>query len=407
MKVICIDSTKFKSNAISAVLPLPLDEKATDYNLIASIIKRGCLKYPSTKEIWKHLEELYGAVFDIIITKKGEMLLLNFYIQFIDSKYVLYNEDILKEAVEFLNEIVNHPIIDNEEFKQEFFTQERENLKILINSRIDNKDGYVIEKAAELCCEGEPYAIYQYGDIDNLESIENRELASLWIETLKNNEFYIIACGNINKEYLKSLASRYFKFVENNKEKHNVTIQKEIDYKEKFEKLKVTQGKLCLCFRTNININEGDYFALSVMNSIFGGGTHGKLFKEVREKNSLAYYIYSFVEKYKGLLLVTAGINFDNYKSVTKIILEQVESIKAGDISDIEIENSKRKIINDLKSASDSLLGIIDYIAALRVYGIEDNITDVIYGIEKVTKERIIKSCEKLILGSAYFLYNE
>lgn len=407
MKVINIETKKFKSNAISIVIPLSLDEKVTDYNLITSIIKRGCFKYPSAKEIWQHLEELYGAIFEIIITKKGEKLLLNFYIQFIDNKYVLYDEDIIKDSVEFLNEIINHTLINNDEFKQEYFIQEKENLKVLINSRIDNKDEYVIERAAELCCEGEPYAIYQYGDIERLNNIENRQLTVLWLNTIKNSEFYIIACGNINKENLENLTKKYFLFDAGNKIEENIRTLENYNFKEKFEKFRINQGKLCLCFRTNINIKEGDYFALSVMNSILGGGTHGKLFKEVREKNSLAYYIYSFIEKYKGLLLITAGIDFNNYERVKEIILEQIEKIKTGDISDLEIENSKKKLINDLKSASDSLLGIIDYIGALRVYGALDNISDVICGIEKVSKERIIKSFEKLILGSSYFLQNE
>ncbi|MDP4177035.1 MAG: insulinase family protein [Bacillota bacterium] len=406
MKIITIHTNKFKSRAISIVLPLPLNEKTTDYNLIASIIKRGCLKYPSSKEICKHLEELYGAVFEIIITKKGEKLLINFYIQFIDNKYALYNEDILNEVIKFLYEIIYNTIIENEEFKNEYFIQEKENLKTLINSRIDNKDEYVIERAAELCTEGEPYEIFEHGDITLLNSIENKKLASLWLDTINSYELFMVSCGNMDKNILEDLVNKYFDKKNTKQVSEDIIISKKYIFKEKFEKLKVNQGKICLCYRTNINIKNGDYYALSVMNSIIGGGTHSKLFKEVREKNSLAYYIYSFVEKYKGLLFVTAGIEFESYDNVKKIITDQIISISIGDISDCEIENSKKKIISDLKSAADSQIGIMDYVSSLRAYDVNDDISNVICGIENVSKDRIIKASENLFLGSSYFLIN-
>lgn len=406
MKIITINMNKFKSRAISIVLPLPLNEKTTDYNLISSIIKRGSMKFPSAKEIYKHLEELYGAVFEIIITKKGEKLLINFYIQFIDNKYALYNEDILNEVVKFLHEIIYNTIIENGEFKHEYFIQEKENLKTLINSRIDNKDEYVIERAAELCTEGEPYEIYEHGDITLLNSIENKQLASLWMNTINSCEFYIVSCGNIDKNVLENLANIYFDKKNNKQISEDIPITKNYIFKEKFEKLKVNQGKICICYRTNINVKNGDYYALSVMNSIIGGGTHSKLFREVREKNSLAYYIYSFVEKYKGLLFVTAGIEFESYDNVKKIITDQIKSISIGDISDSELKNSKKKIISDLKSAADSQIGIMDYVSSLRAYDVNDDISNVICGIENISKDRIIKASENLFLGSSYFLTN-
>jgi len=74
------------------------------------------------------------------------------------------------------------------------------------------------------------------------------------------------------------------------------------------ERVSVNQGKLCLGFRTNTPPGSKDYYKLLVYNSILGGGLHSKLFQNVREKAGLAYYAFSRLEKFKGLMVVSCGI---------------------------------------------------------------------------------------------------
>lgn len=392
--VIVINTSQFKNNSVSVLIPLDLDDRTTDYNLISLIIKRGCEKYKTSREIWNQLQELYGAVFDIVISKKGEKLFLNFYIQFIKNKYAIYGEDVFKEAINLLKEFINNPLIINGMFNNEYFEQEKENLRVLINSRIDNKDEYAIERAIEICCEGEPYSIYKYGDLERLNNIKNDEITKLWLSIVERKQFYFLVCGAVDEASTKELIN-------------NVFGVKEVSFKETIEKMKVKQGKITICFRSKINVLNDDYFALAVMNSILGGGTHSKLFNEVREKNSLAYYCYSFVEKFKGILVIAAGIDTENFKKAKEIILEQIEEIQKGNISDKEFDSAKSKLISDFKTIKDSQYSIIDYIGALRAYGINYSIEDIISEVKAVTLERIIEASKKLQLSTVFFIDKE
>ena len=54
----------------------------------------------------------------------------------------------------------------------------------------------------------------------------------------------------------------------------------------------VSQAKLNIGFRTNTSFNHAEYFPLVLYTSILGGGPHSKLFINVREKSSLAYYAF-------------------------------------------------------------------------------------------------------------------
>ncbi|HCW05627.1 MAG TPA: hypothetical protein DGK91_14590 [Clostridium sp.] len=400
-----IKSEKFKNNAISLVIPLELDDRVTEYNLIAALLKRGTKNYPSSKAIWEHLQNLYGAVFDIVVTKKGEKLFLNFYIQCINDIYALEGEALLKEALDFLYEVVNNPLVSEKGFDESYFETEKENLKVLINSRMDNKDSYALERVQEIITEGEPYSIYKYGDIERLQAIKNKDLPSLWQEIYNNSPRFLFACGNIDEKALGDKVS----LLSNNTGKE-ISIPKTSfkgEVKEIKEVMDVNQGKLCLGYRTNTTIFNGDYFGLSVMNSILGGGTHSKLFNEVREKNSLAYYSYSFIEKFKGLLIVSCGIDSSNYEKATTICKSQMEAIKAGKISKEEINSAKKKLISDLRTITDSQYSFMDYISTLRAYGIEYKIEDILSELDKVDIDRVVQCANTIELNAVYFMTKE
>ncbi|WP_163194821.1 EF-P 5-aminopentanol modification-associated protein YfmF [Clostridium thermarum] len=397
-----IQSDKFKNNAISLVIPLDLDDKVTIYNLLAALLKRGSRKYPTTKAIWEHLQDLYGAVFDIVVTKKGEKLFLNFYIQCIDDSFALKGEKLLEQALDFLDEIVNNPLMSEGGFEQSYFETEKENLKVLINSRLDNKDSYALERMEEILTEGEPYSIYKYGNIERLEVIKNIDLPKIWEDIRSKSNSLLLACGNIEKESIKNRANNLIK--NTCKEVVVPSTAFKSGIKEVVETMEVNQSKLCLGCRTNTTIFNGDYFAFSVMNSILGGGTHSKLFNEVREKNSLAYYSYSFIEKFKGLLIIACGIDHNNYEKAKNICIEQINAIKNGNISSEELYSAKKKLISDLRTITDSQYSLMDYISALRAYGIQYNLEDVIAGLEKVDIERVIECAKTIELNAVYFM---
>jgi len=397
-----IKSEKFKNNAISLVIPLDLDNRVTEYNLIAALLKRGTMKYPTSKAIWEHLQNLYGAVFDIVVSKKGEKLFLNFYIQCINDTYALEGEPLLKEALDFLYEVVNNPLVTEKGFDESYFEIEKDNLRDLINSRKDNKDSYALDRILEIITEGEPYSIYKYGDVEKLNAIKNEDLPSLWKEIYNNNPRFLFACGNIEGKALGDKVA----LLSNNAGK-DISIPKtsfKNEVKEVKELMDVNQGKLCLGYRTNVSIFNGDYFALTVMNSILGGGTHSKLFNEVREKNSLAYYSYSFIEKFKGLLVISCGIDSSNYEKATTICKTQMEEVKSGNISKEEINSAKKKLISDLRTITDSQYSYMDYISALRAYGIQYNIEDIIRELEKVDIDRVVQCANTMELNGVYFM---
>lgn len=169
----------------------------------------------------------------------------------------------------------------------------------------------------------------------------------------------------------------------------------------------IAQGKLVMGYRTNTDFADAkNYYPLVVGCNILGGGPQSKMFINIREKESLCYYIYSSIEKYKGILFISSGIETQNYEKTTDLVRQQIESIINGDISDEELENSKISLISSMRSLKDSIGGLSDFKFSQDISKTNLSIEDIINYVEKVNKEEIISVFKKLQLDTIYFLRN-
>lgn len=404
-----IKTLKFKNNAISLVVPVSLTENVTGYNVLAQVLKRGTKSFHSSSEIARYLQDMYGANFDIMLSKIGNKLFVIFYVSFMDNRFTLYKEDLWDKAIHLLDELIYHPLLKEEDFDDEIIAQEILNHRLYIESIYDDKGHYSMNRVMELGL-NDSYRIPEYGTIEELDGIDREALIGLW-ENLKEKEAFCYASGNIRseEEILEKVSS--LKILGNSKNGHELTSLEERSFNrecgEVFEQMKINQGKMSLLYNTNNSIFNGDYFALVLFNSIFGGGAHSKLFNEVREKHSLAYSIYSSFDKFAGVLTIGAGTDFKNFRIARALIDEELDKMRNGEFSKEDIEVARTKVISSLDAMSDSIFNTSNYLIALRVFGIDYTINQVIEELKKVTKERIMKVAADLEFICAHYLEEE
>ncbi len=404
-----IKTGKFKTNTINIFFHDTLSRETAALNaLIPAVLRRGCRSLPTFQQIALYLEELYGASFDCGVAKKGERQIVQFYIEFISDRYTSENNNLFEKAFELLFEIVTNPVLENGVFKTEYLEQEKENLKKLIASRVNDKMQYAVEKCFEEMCKDEPFGVYEYGTIQDVERIENGMLYSRYrefVETLPVDVYFtgIIEDDKLGRviEKLSGISRKNIK----NVEKSRIDIGAK-DVKHVTEKMDVNQGKLTLGFRTNTSPDNDDYYKLLIYNGILGGGgfMHSKLFQNVREKESLAYYVFSRLEKYKGLMAVSSGIEIKNKDRAIEIILKQMDEIKKGNISDYELEATLKTSETGIKSLKDSQLQMVDFYLSQSIAGIEDNFDEMIQKAKRVTRQDVVEIAGRIKLDTIYFL---
>lgn len=403
-----IKTEKFKSNLISLYVQRLLDEKETTKNaLIPSIIASGSAKYPSARAISNKLDDLYGSSMGADAVKRGERQVLSFKVINISEKYL--DESIFEEVVEFFYEVINNTLVVDGGFKEEYLNIEKENLREKIQSIINDKKEYAQDKCIEAMCKGERYSVSEFGYEDEIDSITSRELYEHYKNILKTSPIDIVVEGNFDEDKVVDIISKNLKF--EREEIINIPradfIKNVDEVKVIDEQMEITQGKLVMGYRANVDYADIDkYYALVVGSNVLGGGPHSKLFVNVREKESLCYYIFSSIEKYKSIMFISSGIETKDYDKAVELIKKQVESVKAGDISDEELENSKLALVNSMKSITDNIGGMSDFVFSQSMAKTNSEVQDIISSIEKVTKKDIVEAIKNIELDTVYFLRN-
>ena len=170
------------------------------------------------------------------------------------------------------------------------------------------------------------------------------------------------------------------------------------------EAMEVAQGKLCMGFLTPITNRDHRFAAMQVTNGILGGDVTSKLFQNVREKQSLCYSIGSGYYAAKGIVLVSAGIDFDKEDHVRREVLSQLEGCQLGQITDEELSASKQSLLTALRSVQDSPSAMENYYAAVSMAQTGRSWETHMELLAKVTKEDVVACAKTLELHSTYFL---
>lgn len=401
-----VKTNKFKTNIISVYFVRPLNRNEVTKNaLIPLVLKRGTKKYSSSLKLQRILEEHYGSNFSIDVNKKGERQVIRFSIE-TPSESIIGSDHSFKNIIKILYEIIHDPLSYDESFNEYYVNQEKENLKKRIESRINDKKQYAVERCIEEMCKNEKFSLYAYGYVEDLDDIDNINLYQHYKNILATSPVEICIVGNFDDyDYTKDIKN-IFKFDRTN----TIIVPRENiikDIKTKnmvFEDLNVSQGKLTIGFRTNIPYESEKYSALLIASDILGGSSNSKLFKTVREKASLAYYIYTKMYKFKSIMLINSGIESDKFEETLDIIKKQVEELKSGIFKEEDIEKSKKSIITSIKSMTDNIYAVSEFIFSQVLTGDKRTIEEILNDIEKTNKKEIIESVSNLSMDTIYFL---
>lgn len=399
MKIKKIETKKIKTNVYALYLTIPLTKENVTYNaLIPTVLKRGCEKYNNQLEISKKLEEMYDATFGIGITKVGNNEVLKFYLESLNNNYLPNNEDLSKTSIEMLLNIVMKPYLVNGKFDDDYVEQEKENLKKVIESRKDNKDTYATNRLLEEMFKEEPYGLYKFGNIDEIDNITSEKLYEKYKELIKNSEKYLYIVGDVKNLNIESY----------NIDEKEITISKEfpvkISEKENIvkEQMDVTQGKLVIGLNTPNNKQE----VIALYNTILGKGANSKLFLNVREKEGLAYSAGSTYLKRNNAIIISTGIEVSKYNKAVEVIKNQLKDMEDGNITEKEMKDAKQFINAGLNLINESSENMIEYRFDKDLYNEEMDIEKYRKKIEEIKKEDIVKVAKQIKIDTIYFLGN-
>ncbi|WP_342555518.1 pitrilysin family protein [Paenibacillus sp. FSL R7-0652] len=410
LRIHVLPTKRFKTFAISLYAGVLLREDSVTHTALTPfVLRRGTEAYPETTQFREQLEHLYGAGFGFDVYKRGDYQIVQFRMDTINDSFVGGGEQLLDRSFAFLGEVLTKPARENGQFRTAYVQAERETVRKKLESIVNDKMRYAAERCIEEMCKHEPYRLHPLGERDALPTIEPPELTSAYEKWLREASMDLYVVGDTTLEEVEQLVQRHFnlertasadyqaqKAVRGDKEPNTV-----------IERLNIGQGKLNMGLRTSITYGDDNYAAALLYNGILGGYPHSKLFVNVREKESLAYYASSRYDGHKGIATIQSGIEIPNYEKAVTIIKQQLEEMNRGNITDLEMSQTKAMIRNLLKEMQDAAFEMIAYDFNRQLSGKERTSEELLAQIEQISKQDVREAAEQFRLDTIYFLRDE
>lgn len=402
VKLHYLKTEQLKHFSLGIYMVRPLCKEEASYNaLLTQVLKSGCAAFATKQKIAAHLEWLYGATMHAGVQKKGEAQILTFHFSGMNDSYA-QGESISTQLAVFAKEILFAPLVQDDAFDATIFRIEKEDLKNEILALQNDKRDYANQRCLELMCDGEAYGIHEFGSLEELEKITPQSLYQHYQKIIQNSPIHIFVTGNLEVEPIKKLFDTVDASETLPQTKPGTMPQQVKTIREPMD---VAQGKLVLGMRSNLQDSLEQFCQMQVFNSVYGSGTHSKLFNNVREKLSLAYYAYSRFMRQKNIILVATGIEFQNYDKAKAEILLQLDEIKQGNVTEKEMDAAKEFLKNRYLSCYDEPVMMEDfYLSGILAGDTDVSIDDVIRGVETVTKEQVVRAAESVALDLVYFI---
>ncbi|MCM3175357.1 pitrilysin family protein [Paenibacillus sp. MER 99-2] len=405
-----LPTKRFKTFAISLYAGVPLQEETvTKVALTPFVLRRGTESYPETTQFREQLEHLYGAGFGFDVYKRGDYQIVQFRMDTINDSFVGGDEQLLDRSFAFLGEVLTRPAQENGHFRSSYVQAERETVRKKLESIVNDKMRYAAERSIEEMCKHEPYRLHPLGERKDLSTIEPQGLTNSYQAWLQDASMDLYVVGDTTLEEVENLVERHF----------NVERATSADYHAQeatlgdnevntvVERMSVSQGKLNMGLRTSITYRDPEYASALLYNGILGGYPHSKLFVNVREKESLAYYASSRYDGHKGIATIQSGIEIPNYEKAVTIIKQQLEEMRSGTITDLEMSQTKAMIRNLLKEMQDSAYEMIAYDFNRQLSGKDRTVEELLSQVESISKVDVQQAAEKFRLDTIYFLRDE
>lgn len=403
VRLVSEQTDRFKTGRISVSAALPMNDKAAANSLLIYLLKRSCKEYPDFSLLNGKLDELYGASVSAGVAKIGEAQVLSLSMTCLDDRFALTDESIAEQCAKLLASMLFSPNCKCGSFGADNLAMEKRLLIQRIEEELNDKRTYAFNKCIEYMCANEAYGRDKYGTIEEIQAVKMADVYAAWKNMLSTAIFQITVTGSADADKIAGIFEKHFKKIERNPVMpETVFILRGGHFNRYEETFPVNQGKLVIGFRAGMQHSRDNIHAITVMNDIFGMGTYSKLFMNVREKLSLAYYCWSRLVASKGIVLVEGGIDTDKEKKVSAEILSQLSDLRNGKTDPDVLDSSKRSLKEKYTFTTPE--GICSWYAA---QVLQDEILtpeDMINGIENVTMEQICEAAKKLSIDTIYML---
>ena len=400
-----IKTKRFKTVNMQIILSDEVKkEDITKRNFLSDILTYSSKKYKTKRDISIESQNLYAASIYSTSYRLGNYYNTDINLYFLNEKYS--EENMTEKSLDFLSEIIFNPNVENNKFDSASFNVIKNNMHIQIESVKEDTRKYSMIRMLENMSKEAPNSYHGFGYLEDLDKITEENLYEYYKELLRKCSIDIFVIGDIDFTKMEKLIKEKFKFNVFKKKKNSpILYHNSIRTRPKtiIEKDNINQSKLAIgCKMKDLTDFEKNY-VLTLYNIILGGGSESLLFQNVREKNSLCYYVSSASNKVDNLLIISSGISKENFKKALILIKKEMKNIGSGNFPDEMIEKAKiryNSIIDEIYDYPNQIISAYYASEVLKVDFPEVRKKKIM----EVTKEDIVSLSKKIKMDTIYLL---
>lgn len=406
IKLHCFYDNRFKQGCLSFQMVRPMcDEEASLNALLPAVLLRGTQVHPDLRSLTLHLDNLYGASVDSMIMRVGDHHTTGLHCTLMDDRFALPGDTVLKPVLDFLEELLLAPALENGVFRTDYVESEKKNLISALESEINNKRAYALRQMIRTMCKDDSLRIGRLGDKDRVAAITPQSLYDHYRKILRESPIEMFYVGSASAQQMAQLLMPLISRLDRDHKPCRLqTVFSGAACGHHVERMDVAQAQLCMGYVTPIVTESPEFAAMQMMNTIFGSGMTSKLFMNVREKLSLCYSIGSAYYTSKGIILLSAGIDAAKEQEVTDEIKVQLQAMCDGDITDEEMASAREALLSGLRCVHDSPNAISNYYFGAKLSDLHMTPAEYQARIAAVTKADVAAVARTLKLHTTYIL---
>lgn len=403
-----VPTTQFKTISVTVDFIAPANVSALSNRiLLAQLLETSSGEYPTQTKLAEKLSWMYGASYGVNVFRYGRSQGLRFSATIVNDQF-LGGESLLAELMTFLRSVIAKPLAHDGAFDSETFERQQQNLIAYLKSLNDDKQYYAERRLNELYFKMTPFfATSLYGDSETISHITAASLYADYQTMLATNQVQITIAGDVSMAMVEPLLADW-------QLTPRTTTLDQLIYQRPAQKVisvqegqPLQQSKLNLAYRLPVYYRQTDFYNALVFNGLFGGTPISMLFKNVREKHSLAYYASSRFDGFTGTLTVQTGIDQSNEQAVKTLIAEQLTAIVNGDFTDEQFDQVVASLINGRESRLDSARSLINQAVLDTVTQTHVSAEEWVNHLRQVTRADVCRIAAQVELQAVFFLRGE
>ena len=401
--------SRFKTLRVSICLRRPLDDRAAARSLLPNLLLQGTARDRDRPALARRMERLYGSTAGPVTFRLGESHVLRFTLDAVSGAFLPGRPDQLRAGMDFLADFAVRPLLDHGRFPEATFQRKRRQAADTVRALFDEKGAYAKEQALQKACAGEPLAIPEHGGLPAIEALGAEDPEKARQDFLERGQPWLLAMGALPEhELVDQLGDLVSQLPENRPEPlpPAVLIPRRAPTSTT-ERVELQQSKMILVFRFGTQTDAAGWAARVLMVNMLGGGPHARLFREVREKKSLAYYAAAGLDRHKGLVLVQVGLDEASAERVGEEILLQLRGLAEGGASREELETAKATVTSSLATVEDSPSSAMSFVSEQWLLGEDHTPAQKIQLHRDVSADAVVEAAEDLWLDHSYLLAPE